>query len=65
MQWMLPMFPVILSGTVGGILASTLEPAHAFPILICGLTFQGIHHIDKFLLLLTGILDANAYTQQG
>jgi len=50
---MLPIFPVILSGTVAGILASTLEPAHAFPILICGFTFQGKHLGNKVPLHLT------------
>ena len=47
--WMLPMFPVILSGTVGSIVASTLEPYHRFPILICSLTLQGLGTLTSLL----------------
>ena len=48
--WMLPIFPVILTGTVAGVLASTLEPEHAFPIVIAGLTFQGLGTIVSILV---------------
>jgi C4-dicarboxylate transporter/malic acid transport protein len=48
--WMLPIFPVILTGTVASIVASTLEPQHSFPILICGLTFQGLGTLVSLLV---------------
>lgn len=47
--WMLPMFPTILSATVGSIVASTLEPGHSFPILICSFTFQGLGTMTSLL----------------
>jgi tellurite resistance protein TehA-like permease len=48
--WMLPIFPVILTGTVAGNVAAGLEPQHAFPILICGLTFQGLGTLVSLLV---------------
>lgn len=39
--WILPSFPSILVGPTAGTITTNLTPEHRFPILICGLTFQG------------------------
>ncbi|KUJ07661.1 C4-dicarboxylate transporter/malic acid transport protein [Mollisia scopiformis] len=48
--WMLPIFPVILSGTIASIISTNIEPVHALPILIGGLTFQGLGTLISLLV---------------
>ena len=40
--WILPVFPVMLSGTVASVIAKYQPSYHAIPILIAGTTFQGL-----------------------
>ena len=40
--WTLPVFPVMLCGTLASIMASNQPPQHALPIIIAGITFQGL-----------------------
>lgn len=40
--WVLPVFPVMLSGTVAAIISPTQPPEQALPILFAGATFQGL-----------------------
>lgn len=49
-SWMLPIFPVILTGVVAGNISPSLEPQQAFPILVCGLTFQGLGFLVSLLV---------------
>ncbi|TVY35728.1 Malic acid transport protein [Lachnellula subtilissima] len=40
--WILPVFPVMLSGTVAAIIGPSQPPEQALPILFAGATFQGL-----------------------
>ena len=40
--WLLPIFPVMLSGTVASAIASSQPPAERMPILVAGVVFQGL-----------------------
>ncbi|PWN42045.1 C4-dicarboxylate transporter/malic acid transport protein [Ceraceosorus guamensis] len=40
--WLLPMLPVMLTGTVAGSIASSQPPGQAIAILVAGLTCQGL-----------------------
>ncbi|KAK4180222.1 voltage-dependent anion channel-domain-containing protein [Triangularia setosa] len=40
--WILPIFPVMLSGTIASVIASTQPPAMALPIIVSGLSCQGL-----------------------
>ena len=40
--WVLPIFPVMLSGTLAGIVAPHQPPKYAMQIIVAGLTFQGL-----------------------
>jgi C4-dicarboxylate transporter/malic acid transport protein len=40
--WILPIFPVMLSGTLAQTLAPHQPPVQALPIIVTGLTFQGL-----------------------
>lgn len=40
--WILPVFPVMLCGTLASILGSSQPPQYALPILVAGVTFQGL-----------------------
>ncbi|RDW84511.1 hypothetical protein BP6252_02101 [Coleophoma cylindrospora] len=40
--WILPIFPVMLAGTVASAISRSQSPEHALPIMIAGLTFQGL-----------------------
>ena len=40
--WILPVFPVMLSGTVASVISGSQPPHQAIPILIAGTTFQGL-----------------------
>lgn len=41
-SWILPIFPVMLCGTLASLIASTQPFHHRMPILIAGVTFQGL-----------------------
>jgi tellurite resistance protein TehA-like permease len=40
--WILPVFPILLSGTLASLLGSSQPPQYALPILVAGVTFQGL-----------------------
>jgi C4-dicarboxylate transporter/malic acid transport protein len=40
--WILPIFPIMLSGTISSVIADTQPDIHAVPIAIGGLTCQGL-----------------------
>jgi C4-dicarboxylate transporter/malic acid transport protein len=40
--WILPVFPVMLSGTMASVIAPSLTARQALPIIVAGLTFQGL-----------------------
>ncbi|KAI9640556.1 hypothetical protein NHQ30_010854 [Ciborinia camelliae] len=40
--WILPIFPVMLCGTFASVISGSQSPAHALPILMAGITFQGL-----------------------
>ncbi|KAK4696756.1 hypothetical protein P7C71_g1218, partial [Lecanoromycetidae sp. Uapishka_2] len=40
--WILPIFPIMLSGTVAAVTAGSQPPHQAIPIIIAGTTFQGL-----------------------
>ncbi len=41
-SWILPIFPAMLVGTIASVISSSQPPNQALPIIICGLTFQGL-----------------------
>ncbi|KAG5929021.1 hypothetical protein E4U42_007448 [Claviceps africana] len=40
--WILPIFPIMLSGTIASVIAETQPEAAAVPIIVAGLTCQGL-----------------------
>ncbi|KAK3331587.1 voltage-dependent anion channel [Cercophora scortea] len=40
--WILPIFPIMLSGTIAAVIAGTQPSANAVPIIMAGLTCQGL-----------------------
>jgi tellurite resistance protein TehA-like permease len=44
-SWLLPIFPIMLSGTIASAIAPTQPPHYAIPIIIAGVTFQGLGFI--------------------
>lgn len=40
--WILPVFPAMLSGTVAAAVAPSQSPEHRLPILVAGVTYQGL-----------------------
>jgi C4-dicarboxylate transporter/malic acid transport protein len=40
--WLLPVFPAMLVGTLASAIAKTQPPEQAYPMLIAGLTYQGL-----------------------
>lgn len=40
--WILPIFPIMLSGTIASVIAETQPQAAAIPIIVAGLTSQGL-----------------------
>lgn len=40
--WILPIFPIMLSGTIASVIAETQPQAAAVPIIVAGLTCQGL-----------------------
>lgn len=43
--WVLPIFPAMLVGTLASAIAKFQPAEHALPMLVCGLTFQGLGFI--------------------
>lgn len=41
-NWLLPILPVMLSGTIAGTIASSQTPSQAMDILVAGVTLQGL-----------------------
>jgi tellurite resistance protein TehA-like permease len=41
-QWILPVFPVMLCGTLASLMGGSQPPQHGLPILVAGVTFQGL-----------------------
>lgn len=40
--WVLPIFPAMLVGTLASVLGRSQPPHHALPIVVAGITFQGL-----------------------
>lgn len=40
--WILPIFPIMLSGTIAAVIAGSQPPTQAVPIIMAGLTCQGL-----------------------
>lgn len=40
--WILPIFPIMLTGTISSVIAETQPEFHAIPIIVAGLTCQGL-----------------------
>ncbi|KAI9829665.1 MAG: hypothetical protein M1819_006036 [Sarea resinae] len=40
--WLLPIFPIMLAGTIASVIAGTQPEEHAIPVIIGGITFQGL-----------------------
>ena len=41
-SWILPAFPIMLSGTIASVIAADQPPRSAIPIIVAGVTFQGL-----------------------
>ena len=41
-SWILPAFPIMLSGTIASVIAGDQQPRAAIPIIVAGVTFQGL-----------------------
>ncbi len=48
--WILPIFPVTLTGTIASVTAGYQPPDHAMAIVVAGLTFQGLGMIVYILM---------------
>lgn len=49
-SWILPIFPQMLSGTVASVIASNQPPAQRLPIIVAGVTCQGLGMMVSFML---------------
>ena len=49
-SWILPIFPIMLSGTIASTSAGSQPPQHAMSIIIAGLTFQGLGLLVSILM---------------
>ncbi|RAL62721.1 hypothetical protein DID88_004564 [Monilinia fructigena] len=66
--WILPIFPVMLSGTFASVISGTQTPNNALPILVTGITFQGLGMLVAIFmygpymarLMIHGLPDPNA-----
>lgn len=67
-SWILPIFPIMLSGTIASTIAAEQPVNHSLNILVAGLTFQGLGIMVAILmyaqyiarLITRGLPDANA-----
>ncbi|AEO58587.1 hypothetical protein MYCTH_2306033 [Thermothelomyces thermophilus ATCC 42464] len=48
--WILPIFPVMLSGTIASVIAGSQPPEEAVPIAVAGLTCQGLGIAVAFMM---------------
>ncbi len=48
--WILPIFPVMLSGTIASVIGASQPPAAGVPIVVAGLTCQGLGLAVAFLM---------------
>lgn len=48
--WILPVFPIMLSGTFASLIAPDQPPAQRMPIIVAGVTFQGLGWMVSFLM---------------
>ncbi|KAI2616747.1 voltage-dependent anion channel [Hypoxylon sp. NC1633] len=48
--WILPIFPIMLSGTIASVIAETQPEMNAIPIIIAGLTCQGLGLSVAFMM---------------
>lgn len=49
-SWILPAFPVMLSGTIASVIAANQPPRSAIPIITAGVTFQGLGFSISFMM---------------
>ncbi|RDW74776.1 hypothetical protein BP6252_05918 [Coleophoma cylindrospora] len=48
--WILPIFPVMLSGTIANVISPSQPDIHARDIIVAGVTFQGLGMMVSFLM---------------
>lgn len=48
--WIIPVFPIMLTGTIASYVAEEQPPTQAIPILVSGTTFQGLGFIVALLM---------------
>ncbi|KAI0836948.1 voltage-dependent anion channel [Hypoxylon sp. FL0890] len=48
--WILPIFPIMLSGTIASVIAETQPQMNAVPIIVVGLTCQGLGLFVAFMM---------------
>ncbi|RAL09250.1 tellurite-resistance/dicarboxylate transporter family protein [Aspergillus homomorphus CBS 101889] len=49
-SWILPAFPIMLSGTIASVIAEQQPPRAAIPMIVAGTTFQGLGFSISFLM---------------
>ncbi|PYI06192.1 C4-dicarboxylate transporter/malic acid transport protein [Aspergillus sclerotiicarbonarius CBS 121057] len=49
-SWILPAFPVMLSGTIASVIGSGQPPESSIPIVVAGTTFQGLGFSISFMM---------------
>lgn len=49
-SWILPAFPVMLSGTIASVIGENQPPRAAIPIITAGVTFQGLGFSISFMM---------------
>jgi C4-dicarboxylate transporter/malic acid transport protein len=49
-SWILPIFPIKLSGTIASSITANLGPEDALPIIVAGVTFQGLGIFVAFFM---------------
>lgn len=49
-SWILPVFPAMLGGTVASLIAADQPAEHAMPIIVAGVTLQGLGMMVSFML---------------
>ncbi|KAJ5475093.1 hypothetical protein N7539_008159 [Penicillium diatomitis] len=49
-SWVLPAFPIMLSGTIASVIAARQPSATCIPIVVAGMTFQGLGFCISFMM---------------
>ncbi|KAI2785866.1 hypothetical protein POX_h09628 [Penicillium oxalicum] len=49
-SWVLPAFPIMLSGTIASVIAARQPPDTCIPIVVAGITFQGLGFCISFMM---------------